>query len=122
MSSPFSHFTTTVGNTPAVAGLESAAAVRAHAEKYFPNEFAALTSPSSFAITTLKLAGTSIKSIRLTKFHPRPNSPEYLWPGSGKITVLAYIRDNLLLACQLRDKKVVDVSFLVQWLERYGPT
>jgi hypothetical protein len=89
-----------------------------------PRDFASLPDPDDIKTYVLQICETStvVKAIAFTRFEPRCTTAEFLWPGSGEVTVLAYLRDASLLACQIRDEQVISESGLLEWLKGYGPT
>jgi hypothetical protein len=104
--------------------LTDALAVSEWATSVFPQDFASLPDPDNIKTYFLEIGETSttIKTIAFTSFEPRCTTAEFLWPGSGEVTVLAYLRDASLLACQIRDEQVISESDLLEWLKGYGPT
>ena len=65
---------------------------------------------------------TTFEAINFTSFEPTDKSIDYLWPGSGEIVVLAFVRDGALEAGLMRNERIVYLYPFWKWLKEYGPT
>ncbi|KAI4646921.1 hypothetical protein J4E93_005145 [Alternaria ventricosa] len=104
--------------------LKDALAVREWARTVFPAEFEALPDPDDLETYILEKAETStiLKAIAFTSFDPSCRAAEWLWPGTGEITVLAFIQESSLMASPIRGEQIGGEFNLLTWLKDYGPT
>jgi len=104
--------------------LKDALAVREWARTMFPAEFKTLPDPDDLETYILEIAEppTILKAIAFTSFGPPCTAAERLWPGTGEITVLVFIRESSLMACPIRGEQIGGEYDLLNWLKDYGPT
>jgi hypothetical protein len=93
-----------------------AARVKLWAEATFPDDFAALRKPNRYPTALLKFPRT----LGSTSIPLALQPPESGRTSSGDIIVRVFLRDGSLSAAQLRNKRVIHVSPLLQWLEEHG--
>ncbi|KAI4623787.1 hypothetical protein J4E80_003599 [Alternaria sp. BMP 0032] len=104
--------------------LKDALAVREWARTICPVEFETLPDPDDLETYFLEIAETStiLKAIAFTSFDPSCTAAERLCPGTGEITVLAFIQESSLMACPIRGEQIGGKFDLLKWLKEYGPT
>jgi hypothetical protein len=99
-------------------------AVRNWAQESFPDDFATIINPDDLLVVPFEIPGISgtFQGIAITSFEPYDKQDDHLWPGTGEITVLAFVRGAALQACVIRNEIIVYLYPLWKWLKEYGPT